>query len=94
MMYVSLCYTLQYVYNVYQEEFQPVPLQSYWPEYNGIELCHNPIMRRDRKDRPQSVEFILKWIKGKVVDTQRDVVYAGMRDTTRKNVLTILMFLI
>jgi len=39
------------------------------------------------------LEFILKWIKGEVVDTQRDVVYAGMRDTTRKNVLTILMFL-
>jgi len=56
-MYVSPCYTLQYVYNVYQEEFQPVPLQSYWPEYNGIELCHNPIMRRDPKGRPQSARI-------------------------------------
>jgi hypothetical protein len=57
MMYVSPCYTLQYVYNVYQVEFQPVPHQSYWPEYDGIELCHNPIMRRDPKGRPQSARI-------------------------------------
>ncbi|XP_004514825.1 uncharacterized protein [Cicer arietinum] len=57
MMYVSSKYTLQCIFGVYKEEFPAIPLQSYWPEYNGIELCHNPTMRRDPKDRPQSTRI-------------------------------------
>ncbi|XP_024634699.1 uncharacterized protein [Medicago truncatula] len=53
MMYVSPRYTLQYIFNTYKEEFQPIPLQSYWPEYDGIELHHNPAMWRDPKGCPQ-----------------------------------------
>nr|XP_012571262.2 uncharacterized protein LOC105852148 [Cicer arietinum] len=57
MMYVSSKYTLQCIFDVYKEEFPAIPLQSYWPEYNGIELCHNPAMRRDPKGRPQSTRI-------------------------------------
>ncbi|XP_073219620.1 uncharacterized protein [Cicer arietinum] len=57
MMYVSSKYTLQCIFDVYKEEFPTIPLQSYWPEYNGIELCHNPAMRRDPKGRPQSTRI-------------------------------------
>ncbi|XP_073225655.1 uncharacterized protein [Cicer arietinum] len=53
MMYVSSKYTLQCIFDVYKEEFPAIPLQSYWLEYNGIESCHNPAMRRDPKGRPQ-----------------------------------------
>ncbi|XP_073225694.1 uncharacterized protein [Cicer arietinum] len=57
MMYVSSKYTLQCIFDVYKEEFQAIPLQSYWPEYNGIELCHNPAMRKYPKGRPQSTRI-------------------------------------
>ncbi|XP_073223437.1 uncharacterized protein [Cicer arietinum] len=56
MMYVSSKYTLQCIFDVYKEEFPAIPIQSYWPEYNGIELCHNQAMRRDPKGRPQSTQ--------------------------------------
>lgn len=57
MMYVSPQYTLQYVFNTYFEEFPVVPHQSSWPEYNGVEVYHNPAMRRDPKGRPQSTRI-------------------------------------
>nr|XP_004509559.1 uncharacterized protein LOC101504318 [Cicer arietinum] len=38
MMYVSSKYTLQCIFDVYKEEFQAIHLQSYWLEYNEIEL--------------------------------------------------------
>ncbi|KAL6557065.1 hypothetical protein OROHE_006941 [Orobanche hederae] len=57
MMYVPPQYTMQYVFNTYREEFQAIPLQSYWPEYTGTELCHNPDMRRAPKGRPKSTRI-------------------------------------
>ncbi|XP_004499700.1 uncharacterized protein [Cicer arietinum] len=57
MMYVFSKYTLQCIFDVYKEELPAIPLKSYWPEYNGIELCHNPAMRKDPKGRPQSTRI-------------------------------------
>ena len=57
MVYVAPVYTLQNVFNVYREEFTPVPHGDYWPTYIRIEVCHNPLMRRDPKGRPQSTRI-------------------------------------
>jgi len=40
------------VYDIYNKAFKVVHDKSYWPPYEGPELCHNPDMRRLKKGRP------------------------------------------
>nr|XP_027188644.1 uncharacterized protein LOC101501977 [Cicer arietinum] len=47
-------YKVETVLKVYDEVFQPIPNQGYWPQYECVKVCHNPLMRRVMKGRPKS----------------------------------------
>ncbi|XP_004490392.1 uncharacterized protein [Cicer arietinum] len=65
---IAACFSIQYNYwslipdvykvetvlKVYDEAFQPIPNKRYWPQYEGVKLCHNPLMQRVKKGRPKS----------------------------------------
>lgn len=53
MMYVPGVYKLESTLNVYREQFGVVANGAYWRQYDGVELCHNPNMRRDPWGRPK-----------------------------------------
>ncbi|XP_073219670.1 uncharacterized protein [Cicer arietinum] len=59
-------YKEETVLKVYEEAFPPIPNKGYWPQYEGIKLCHNPLMRRVKKGRPKS-----KRIKTEMDTTKR-----------------------
>ncbi|XP_073227009.1 uncharacterized protein [Cicer arietinum] len=47
-------YKVESVLKVYDEVFQPIPNQRYWPQYEGVKVYHNPLSRRVAKGRPKS----------------------------------------
>ncbi|KAH1265989.1 hypothetical protein GmHk_01G001587 [Glycine max] len=47
-------YTLDYVSSVYKVSLADMRHHDYWPPYEGPQLCVNPAMRRNKKDRPKS----------------------------------------
>ncbi|XP_004513838.1 uncharacterized protein [Cicer arietinum] len=51
---ISDVYKEETVLKVYDEAFPPIPNKGYWPQYEGIKLCHNPLMQRVKKGRPKS----------------------------------------
>ncbi|XP_027191134.1 uncharacterized protein [Cicer arietinum] len=51
---ISDVYKVETVLKVYSEAFQPIPNEGYWPQYEGVKVCHNPLMRRVKKGRPKT----------------------------------------
>ena len=56
--YVSLMYTLDYMSSVYKVSLADMRHHDYWPPYDKPQLCANPSMRRNKKDRPKSTRII------------------------------------
>ncbi|XP_073226869.1 uncharacterized protein [Cicer arietinum] len=54
---ISDVYKVVNVFNIYKEEFPPIPNEGYWPTYEGETLYHNPQMRRNKKGRPNSTRI-------------------------------------
>lgn len=54
---ISDVYKVVNVFNIYKEEFPPIPNEGYWPTYEGETLYHNPQMRRIKKGRPNSTRI-------------------------------------
>jgi len=52
--YISLVYTLQQVFHVYEGLFGELRNEEYWPAYTGQILCPSPDMKRTSKGRPKS----------------------------------------
>ncbi|XP_073223545.1 uncharacterized protein [Cicer arietinum] len=50
-------YRIVNVFNIYKEEFLPIPNERYWPTYEGGTLYHNSQMRRIKKGRPNSTRI-------------------------------------
>lgn len=57
MLFVDETFTVQNVFNTYMVEFPPLPTETSWPDFNTIELHHDPEKRRDKKGRPQSTRI-------------------------------------
>ncbi|XP_012571355.1 uncharacterized protein [Cicer arietinum] len=84
---ISDVYKVESVLKVYDEVFQPIPNQGYWPQYEGVKVCHNPLMRRVTKGRPKSKRIrtemgskereprkcgLCRWSKGRESEEERD----------------------
>nr|XP_004490342.1 uncharacterized protein LOC101515388 [Cicer arietinum] len=59
-------YKVETVLKVYDEAFPPIKNKGYWPKYEGVKVCHNPLMQKVKKGRPKS-----KHIKTKMDTTER-----------------------
>ncbi|XP_058784552.1 uncharacterized protein LOC131659363 [Vicia villosa] len=47
-------YRVSNLFGVYSTSFPVLPLDEYWPSFEGDQICHNPLMRRNKKGRPVS----------------------------------------
>ncbi|XP_058742223.1 uncharacterized protein LOC131614679 [Vicia villosa] len=51
---LSNVYRVSNLFGVYSTSFPVLPLDDYWPSFEGDQICHNPLMRRNKKGRPVS----------------------------------------
>ncbi|XP_058774575.1 uncharacterized protein LOC131648865 [Vicia villosa] len=51
---LSMFYRVANLFGVYSTCFPVLPLDEYWPTFDGDQIFHNPIIRRNKKGRPVS----------------------------------------
>nr|XP_027192040.1 F-box/kelch-repeat protein At3g23880-like [Cicer arietinum] len=51
---ISDVYKVETILKVYIEAFQPISNEGYWPQYEGVKVCHSPLMRIVKKGRPKT----------------------------------------
>ncbi|KAK2418781.1 hypothetical protein QL285_040946 [Trifolium repens] len=55
--YISEVYQVSTVFNVYNEPFQVIRNEDFWPSFQGITLYANEEMRRTKRGRPSSTRI-------------------------------------
>ncbi|KAI5448199.1 hypothetical protein KIW84_015572 [Lathyrus oleraceus] len=51
-------YKANTIMNIYNQSFSVLPMEDYWPPYEGDIVWHNEEMRRKKKGRPNSTRII------------------------------------
>ena len=54
---LSDVYKVANLFGVYSTSFPVLPYDEYWPTYEGDQIFHNPVMRRNKKGRPVSTRI-------------------------------------